>query len=536
MFLKNISEKFGSLFSFENTEELINESTHLLHSKQIIEEIRTFENNNDISNLNLKKQELINTYAKHLIEKNNLDKNYKGKIILNIDYFSDYKKHSKYKEQLKENIKQNEKTGMSHGAKMQEVQEKTLEALGIEGKIFNFEVVNNIYNDSIRTVDSPFITTPIKEFSSKDKFGKPQLDYPMDVTELSLVLKELLPNAEINLNLSISNILMKEKQIIRKMMEKTNIDSNVYDLKTFEEKGFNQEKIDDLIKEAKNGVIIDNIKKVFDIAKKGIKVNMSGGNNAVVMQHKELYNNVLEIQKEKYSNIIKIDELLLSLTDKELKTIFYSSFINDEKDLEVHTSEGFDDDNIKRKMILEIKNQYLYFKEQHNKNRYEIHKNRHYVTLYYNSLKEDEKKIIKKNFSIFESVDFYGAISDYNEKGEVVERFNGLQYNLKEIKTLKNEKPKAFAEIDVIKNKIENLLINDTKSVSFNKTIEFNNLLKEIQNVKEKHNIKSRLFFSDYNFPFDFENNDLIKQGIYLDNDYIGETSEITAYHSRSLN
>lgn len=544
MFIKNLGEKFGSFFSSsKNANEIINETEYLLDSKKIVDDIIKLENDNNLDEANLKKTELVNMYAKHLIKTNELTSNYSGKIILNIDYFSDYEKHKKYKDELKRNIEQTKTIGLSHGVSMKNIQEKVLKNQGIDGKIFNFEVVYKLFYDSVRTLDNPFTSTPIRDFSSKDKFGEPNISYPIDVTELSLVLKKMLPNAEINLNLSLSNIIAKDKQLISDMLKTEKINTNIYDVNVFYEKGYSENQVIQLSKQSELNIIRENIDKVFSLAKNGIKVNMSRGNNVVDMKNRDIFNSLTKIQKEKYPETTKIEELLSNLTDKEVKTIFYSTFIENEEDLEMHTNTKFETKEEKNKMLVELLNQYKYFKQNISKKSYDLHRNRYYVTQFYSGLNDKEKSLIKKNFSILESVDYFQSGSLYNSEGTEVSKYNGLTYNLTEIKKVKKEKPERFEKINEVKNKIEYLLIDkenggktSVSTIPLELTVKINNLFKEIEKIKETYQVKERLFFSDYNFPFDYRNNDLVKQMLYIDETNIGATSDITAYNSRTYN
>lgn len=531
MMIKNFTEKLGSLFTSKE------ETRHLVESKNLIQKIKIREEKNRMEELSYLKQELNTTFSYHIMENEQIDSSYDGKIILNLDFFTDYRKFPKYADGLRGNINQtNQSDGIVHGTLMKKVQEETLMEQGIKGKIINFEIYNTLFYDNNKTMESPFSGTPIKNYSSKDNFGKIEMEYHLEVTEVREKLKQLMPKSEININLSIDNILPTEKQLLKEIYSYLGIETNVYDIQLLKNNGFSNIQIEELKTKVKKNITIKNFDILFNLAKNGIKINMSGGNNNKKLLTTRMFNNIINLQKEKYSEILNINDLMKQITDQEIKELYYSSFVENPEDLQNLIKDDFGSNEEKFFIQKKLIDNFDVFLQNNNQTQAETtHKNSYNITSYYDTLPKKEQDLIKKNFSIMENVDISNGLPVYDKENEQIKYINGISYILSEISKVKKENPERFKKIDEIKNKIDTIVL-DKNSIPLKTTIEINNLFKQIMEIKNQYNIKERLFFSHHNFSGYYINNDLMKQMFYINNQDIGRTSEVTAYKSRDLN
>lgn len=531
MMIKNFADKLGSLFSSKE------ETQYLVESKTLIQKIKNREEKRNLQEVEILKEQLNSIYTKHIMEKEQLDKDYSGKIILNLDFFTDYTKFPKYANVLKNNIEQIKRNeGFSHGTIMKNVQEKTLREQGITGKIINFEVYNTLFYENNKSMESPFSGTPIKNYSTKDKFGKIEFDYHLEITDIREELKKVMPKAEINLNFSMDGLLFSEKQIASEIYKFLGIETNVYDIQFLRQKGFSNEQINEVRNKVITGIMIKNFNELFNLAKQGIKINISAGNNDKNLLTTRMFNNIIKLQKEKYSHLSNMEDFINLIEEKEIRELYFSSFVENPEDLQNLINSGFGSEEektfIQKKLI---DNFYIFLKNSNQMQSETTHKVRYNLTAYYDTLPKKEQDLIKKNLSIMENVDIGNGIPIYDKETQTIKYINGVSYVLTEIQKVKKENPERFRKIDEIKNKIDNLVL-EKYSIPIDLTIKINNLFKEIIKIKEEYGIKERILFSNNNFSADYKNNDLIKQMFYIEDERLGRTSEVTAYKSRDYN
>lgn len=533
MIIKNFADKLGSLFSSTDKEEI----KSLVETKILVQKIKNRENNNNLEEVYNLKEKLNNSYAKYVMEKEKLNENYEGKIILNLDFFTDYTKFKKYEHILRPNIEQTKANGgVPHGTLMKKVQERTLKEQNIEGRIINFEFFNSLFYENNKSMESAFSGTPIKDYSTKENFGKIEMEYHLEVTDIRNELKKLMPKAEINLNFSMNGIIRSEKQISNEIYKHLGIQTNVYDNQLLKANGFTDEQILELRNKVYTNIMVKNFNTLFSLAKKGIKINISAGNNDKELLTTRMFNNLIKLQNEQYSYINNIEDLIITMKDEEIIKAFYSSFISNPEDLKEKMEKGFESEGEKEYVTKKLIDNFNIFLNNNIQTQAQTtHKVRYNLTAYYNTLPKKEQDLIKKNLSIMENVDIGNGIPSYDkERGKIIYT-NGVSYVLSEIEKIANEKPERFEKINKIKENIDYLVLDKT-SIPIQLTIQINNLFKEIEKIKNEYGITERILFSNHNFSSNYQNNDLIKQMFYIENQRIGRTSEVTAYKSRDYN
>lgn len=404
---------------------------------------------------------------------NQIGKDYNGVIIINFDnflYHPEFDNHPGYFI--------TDELGRTHGQQMVELQKDLLEKTNQEYRILNFETESAIFaNKDINPYEGFSINS--KEMTTKDSSleGKEIVS----VLEISKLLKERFPNAKVNLNFSISD------------------------------PSFNVKKA----------------RKFFDAAKRGVKVNVSAGNNELSLYKDSvgvLYNQLKErgVKKLTDEHYIKIKEYRLNSMNNVSKSEYnFGGYQFDSSDFEdklKYLNEGKFD----RKDLLSLKNEIEQTYQEYNGTvkHDELnthHKIRNVLTTEYEKLPQQEKSVIKENLSIVQALDY---------------RERGLEFRFKDnqLLKLKDSEPTLFQNV-VDKYNQFNEKRND-------KNVNDIDLIEDLANLSlflKEHDLGD-VFHSRTSLPTseNYVNKDLLRQfpQEFYSNYKEQKTSEATARYS----